>query len=343
MGKWNRRFTRSKFYRDYHWSPPREICRDPETVVWQDNVPMWEKKFCYLSGIAWEKVLGAKKFGHSNSPVLEWDDSAGEEAFCNSKERFWAKINGLPSQTQLPDPDMFIENVDWDPDIDHELVRDLERAYFNPDEAALTTISNSTKENSMSAPKLASEEQEKQDDGDNPWEQCLYLACQEHEATSWNQWDSCVNGMSELTNVHNPWECHDNKHDGDTWGKSSSWKNQVDSNPSTISNCGGGPWRHGRPEVYNNKPVNQNYSNGSSWKHDATNERNGPWGQRQWGERTVDRFSHGVMQGSCRKREGSEQYGPGYRGQRFNGGYDHQAGQHWRNVDNYKRVNFSNQ
>ncbi|GAB2287561.1 hypothetical protein Dimus_021934 [Dionaea muscipula] len=363
MGKWNRRFMRfprSKHY-DYQWSPPRETCRDPETVVWLDNVPMWEKKFCYLMGISWERVVGAKNFVHCNSSVLGWDDSAGEEAFHYAKQRFWAKISGLPCENQLPDPDMYIEQVNWNPYIDPELIHDLEREYFNPDEVEkYTTTADDTKQKTTPVPGSGLQERDtEQDDRDNRW----------------NQWESCLSDTRKSSDEHNnPWECQNKQPDGaikdtprgDTWGKSSSWKNPVDSNLSKISNPGGGPWRQGSVgkgwhdtntgvnswvlkdrETNNKMPVNQNYSNYGGWSRDreASNDRNSSRGQKQWDEsRRADKLCTGVMHGSCRKRESSEQYREaGYKGARFHSGFDHQAGRHWRKVSDNKRVNFATQ
>lgn len=59
--------------------------------------------------------------------VVQWNDSAGEEAFHNAKNRFWAEINGLPCDISLPDPDIYIDEIDWNSNIDPELLLDLER------------------------------------------------------------------------------------------------------------------------------------------------------------------------------------------------------------------------
>lgn len=59
--------------------------------------------------------------------VVNWNDSAGEEAFNNAKSRFWAKINGLPCELSLPDPDIYIDNIDWNSKDDIELYRELEK------------------------------------------------------------------------------------------------------------------------------------------------------------------------------------------------------------------------
>ena len=62
------------------------------------------------------------------SNIAEWDDSAGKEAFETAKARFYAEINGLPCRVCSPGPDIFIDKIDWNPDIDHQLVVELEHA-----------------------------------------------------------------------------------------------------------------------------------------------------------------------------------------------------------------------
>lgn len=91
-------------------------------------MPSWEKKFCYSVGlIPWRKVLETKKCMYLYDNIVKWNDSAGEEAFHNAKSRFWAKINGLPCNISLPDPDIYIDEIDWNSNVDHDLLLDLER------------------------------------------------------------------------------------------------------------------------------------------------------------------------------------------------------------------------
>lgn len=46
--------------------------------------------------------------------VLDWNDSACEEAFTAAKRRFWDHYHGYESEVGLPDPDMYIDkNIDW--------------------------------------------------------------------------------------------------------------------------------------------------------------------------------------------------------------------------------------
>ncbi|EXB93950.1 hypothetical protein L484_015495 [Morus notabilis] len=102
--------------------------------TWQ--VPSWEKKFCFSVGsVPWGKLLETKKYIYLYDSVVKWNDSAGEEAFNNAKSRFWAKINGLPCDISSPDPDIYIDDIDWDASIDPELFLDLEREPEPSDES----------------------------------------------------------------------------------------------------------------------------------------------------------------------------------------------------------------
>lgn len=91
-------------------------------------MPAWEKKFCSSVGsVPWSKLLEAKRFMHLHNNIIQWNDSAGEKAFSNAKKRFYAEINGLPCDISLPDPDKYIDEVDWNSVIDPKLLSDLER------------------------------------------------------------------------------------------------------------------------------------------------------------------------------------------------------------------------
>ncbi|XP_022842322.1 uncharacterized protein LOC111365968 isoform X2 [Olea europaea var. sylvestris] len=95
---------------------------------WQPRVPAWEKEFCKVIGsLDWETFLHMKKFIHLYNNVLEWDDSAGEKAFHDAKKRFWAKKQGLPcDDASLPDPDLYIDDINWSSEIDPEILLELE-------------------------------------------------------------------------------------------------------------------------------------------------------------------------------------------------------------------------
>ncbi|KAL6498477.1 hypothetical protein OROHE_026574 [Orobanche hederae] len=104
----------------------------PPVGNWQPVVPKWEKKFCKVIGLLdWETLLQMKKFAHLYENVINWDDSAGEEAFSNAKKRFWAEINGLFCHLPPPDPDLYIDKIDWDLETDNELISDVETETIN--------------------------------------------------------------------------------------------------------------------------------------------------------------------------------------------------------------------
>lgn len=131
MGGW--RGQRNENY-DQGVTRTRSQNRRPPLGSWQPTVPSWEKKFCIVVGaVPWRKVIDTKKIIHLYENVLKWNDSAGEEAFHNAKTRYWEAINGLPCDISLPDPDIYIDKIDWNSEIDPELILDLDRDSVVPD------------------------------------------------------------------------------------------------------------------------------------------------------------------------------------------------------------------
>ncbi|KAF5473238.1 hypothetical protein F2P56_009863 [Juglans regia] len=132
MGRWRRQqggtqHKETQGTRSQNWKPP--------VYAWQSSVPSWEKKFCTSIGsVPWRKLLETKKCMYLYDNVVQWNDSAGEEAFHNAKNRFWAEINGLPCDISLPDPDIYIDKVDWNSSIDPELLLNLEQDSNAPSE-----------------------------------------------------------------------------------------------------------------------------------------------------------------------------------------------------------------
>ncbi|XP_022983827.1 uncharacterized protein DDB_G0289917 [Cucurbita maxima] len=107
--------------------------RNPSLGNRHSDVPSWEKKFCSSVGlIPWRKLLDTKKCMFLYENVVKWNDTACEEAFHNAKSRFWAKINGLHCNISLPDPDIFIDEIDWNCDVDPDLMLDLENEQISP-------------------------------------------------------------------------------------------------------------------------------------------------------------------------------------------------------------------
>ncbi|KAH7667211.1 hypothetical protein IHE45_12G044800 [Dioscorea alata] len=108
--------------------PPRSHPKQQHvpSEAWQPSVPLWEKKFCTsVCLIPWEKICETQRVLPMYARVAKWDDSAGEEAFQKAKTRYWAEINGLPCDIPLPDPDAYIDVIDYDSVIDPLLVEDL--------------------------------------------------------------------------------------------------------------------------------------------------------------------------------------------------------------------------
>ncbi|ESQ45318.1 hypothetical protein EUTSA_v10010433mg [Eutrema salsugineum] len=139
MGKWNnrsrfnRRRSPSRWYSDRHSSSSSGYGED-------DGIPVWEKRFCEVIGsVPWQKVVEASDF-----------KSWYQETFNNEKKRFWSQLNGLHCDISLPDPDLYISEVDWDDFIDPELIWDLESAYFAPPDEDKIGLKRGRREKSWS-------------------------------------------------------------------------------------------------------------------------------------------------------------------------------------------------
>nr|XP_017250690.1 PREDICTED: uncharacterized protein LOC108221310 [Daucus carota subsp. sativus] len=85
-----------------------------QTYIWRPCVPSWEKEFTWKVGnFRWEDFVEARKMIFMNKKIMDWEDSACEEAFIAAKKRFWDHYNGYESEVLLPDPDMHIDkNID---------------------------------------------------------------------------------------------------------------------------------------------------------------------------------------------------------------------------------------
>ncbi|KAK8959716.1 hypothetical protein KSP40_PGU013800 [Platanthera guangdongensis] len=88
-----------------------------------DSVPNWERKFC--SQMSWRAFCDKKRVTHIYENVLNWNDSAGKVAFDNAKARYWAEMNGLPCKIPSPDPDMYIDEINYSPPVELQLYEDL--------------------------------------------------------------------------------------------------------------------------------------------------------------------------------------------------------------------------
>ncbi|CAK7353900.1 unnamed protein product [Dovyalis caffra] len=95
------------------------------------SVPKWEKDFCFqVGGMQWKDFLEAKKSISPRCKVMMWDDSEGKECFYNARYRFWAVNYGHSPYYNInhQNPDRYIDKIDWNPEIDPQLLVDLEEA-----------------------------------------------------------------------------------------------------------------------------------------------------------------------------------------------------------------------
>ncbi|KAK9065702.1 hypothetical protein SSX86_015103 [Deinandra increscens subsp. villosa] len=103
---------------------------------WHQNVPYWEKKFVSSVGsIPWKRFLEAKEFTYLYDNIIKWDDCAGEEAFHIAKDRFYAEFHGLPCDVDLHNPDLYIDKIDWNAQMDYNLIKDFDSEPIAPDDA----------------------------------------------------------------------------------------------------------------------------------------------------------------------------------------------------------------
>lgn len=169
--------------------------------------------------------MDAKKFMYCHGNVLNWDDSAGEEAFQSAKKRFWADINGLPCDISLPDPDTYIDEINWNPDIDSELIKDLERELFVPNEGVNDCKVGRRRKRSRNMASFPSDGCNRNPgDVKNSWEcdnNMQHGVALKDKAKDRNQWGTILNNSSKLNSDDNPWErsfTHENEAvKGNTW------------------------------------------------------------------------------------------------------------------------------
>ncbi|KAE9621451.1 hypothetical protein Lal_00042060 [Lupinus albus] len=230
MGKWDHRPRR--FFRRQRSPPPKFYdITAPLPESWKDGVPLWEKKYCKFIGVPWQKIVDTKKFTFCHNNVFDWNDSAAEEGFEIAKKRYWANINSLPCDISLPDPDSYIHQIDWNPYIDPELIKEADSAYFAlPDEEQSNDVKNKrtksygedenpwectdTPHSGVLENKVQGEIDIKNkrtkisEDDENPWEgagtPCSRVL--ENKDRGGNQWDYHVGDSANVDNTNNPWE-----------------------------------------------------------------------------------------------------------------------------------------
>lgn len=337
MGRWNnrRRWAPRRYDNDDHprRSPPTyyQTKVDPQEVLQNSSLP-WEQKFCLLGGIPWYKVLAAKKYIYCHENVLKWDDAAAKDSLFDAQERFCSMINSLPYETPLPDPNMYIDKIDWNPEIDPGLMSELDKEYFNPDEAENLTSNEIPDCNNKNKSTL-----------DNPWESHRLENNVDIKdlARSWNTWGDSL----ESKNAINLWEQHD--HNGDEASKDNKWGSSVnkqfgwnrgvnDMRESTkyesdyvnslnggalqsklpnekgwgdaSKNSGGWNCGNSRSNEWDNRvnvdswrPHHGGTSNCRKFTNFGNNSRNSKWSTNQ--NIDTEKFDSRIHSGACRKRE----------------------------------------
>ncbi|PWA93330.1 hypothetical protein CTI12_AA072120 [Artemisia annua] len=98
----------------------------------QHNVSSWEERFV-TSSIPWKQFLEAKKYAYLYNNVLNWEDSAAEEAFKTAKDAFYANLQGIPYDVKSHDPDCYNNKIDWNSQENNDLIRDFESEHVVED------------------------------------------------------------------------------------------------------------------------------------------------------------------------------------------------------------------
>lgn len=239
--------------------------------------------------------------------MLKWNDSAGESSFVEAKNRFWARINNIPTDVPQPDPNMYNEEIDWNPTLDLDLVKELDLAYFNPDEAEKLEIYNSTNKK----------------DGFTPG--CI-LGLKDNENNTWG----CLN-KSENKNISDPWErgiTQDDREIKDTWeaggnstwNKNVTWGNDARNTGNNETTWGIGATNSWHYNQYRVQRVDMNSNNNwareeTGWQSNKNSYANASRGtqQHQYSYRQRGNYQDYSSFGrgsnvSCRKREGGHEY-----------------------------------
>nr|DAD42542.1 TPA_asm: hypothetical protein HUJ06_000772 [Nelumbo nucifera] len=282
------------------------ICCFLHGGFWQPTVPSWEKKFCSSVGaVPWRRLLEAKKVMSFYENVVQWNDSAGEEAFNNAKNRFWAKINGLPCDISLPDPDIYIDEIDWNSDIDPELILDLDREPVATDEGEKNGKAGSLGDSLLwlNRPVPCTGWDDLEEDpvrmAKNLSSDPVLGDCDQEANIDHNPGESGHNPRGQNASFdHNPWESGNNL------------QANEGSQDKTWENHGGNSWSL---DPWDN--------NANELENCETRQINGGWG---------------VWNRNCRKRESAAQYMSRYKTSRFHRN-DYQTDRWWKNGSRGRR------
>ncbi|KAI9159836.1 hypothetical protein LWI28_002378 [Acer negundo] len=330
----------------------RSDYREQPIATLTPSVPVWEKQFCTKVGsISWTNFLEGKKYMHIFENVVNWNDSAGEEAFNNAKSRYWAKVNGFPCDIPLPDPDIYINEVDWNSGVDPEWSLDLEQVPDSSEEAGHED------ENGLNSLLLMNQTFTCAGWGD----EAEFPKAPSFEPTGWGDeadfpkapsieragWGEEANFQKDAGNDANNWgkNCAPNNGDANSWEQNlipgnedaNSWeKNCAPANEtgkddgwgSYVNDSLGGnnQWGNNYDQQWNNI-LNNNYNKWNTCYNEAKNvdirRGDGNWRTRNWD--------------SSRKREGTCQNMSRYKTSRFHHNDENQMDQGWKNRRGWKK------
>ncbi|MQL89051.1 hypothetical protein Taro_021619 [Colocasia esculenta] len=327
----------------------------PAPGSWQPTIPSWEKRFCTsVCRIPWRRICETKRLMSYYSNVLDWDDSAGKEAFDNAKSRFFAKINGLTCDISLPGPDIYIDEIDWDAEIDPQLLLDLDKEFVPADmegkdgkigflssgwDRAIPCTGWGDAEDVTSPVRDAWTESGWTNSGENGgnvegWDRTNDWGGGAVDSSGWDNgdWNNNSGWGAGARNDSSGWGAG-------TWNDNSGWgAGEWEVNPGQITtgwedNTGWGngcweknfQWQGGAWE----KPLD-NKGPSDSWQHQDNNRNHqmGYWDPKR----------------GTRKREGDGPYGsrsPAIRHQKD--GFCQPSNNHWRNSRGRKRTNYQSE
>ena len=264
---------------------------------------------------------------HLYDNVVQWNDSAGEEAFCNAKKRYRAGTNGLPWSISLPDPDIYIDKVDWNSSIDPELLLDLEQEQETNDEVdkdeKVVILGDSLLNKSFSFTGWG-EEQETNDEEDRDDKVVILGDSLLNKSFSFTGWGEDEEELQKATDLsrHPGNEDWDRKVDNDN----NPWENSNGQNNGAMKDYGWGS--HPNDSQAWNK-----------WKNSCYEWENNYNGAENVDDRSGGNW--GTYDDNSRKKQGSPRYMSRYKTSRF-AGNDYQRGSNeWRNGRGRKKTNFS--
>jgi hypothetical protein len=262
-------------------------------------VPLWEKQFCASVGsVPWRKLIEDKRYMYMHPKVVNWDDSAVKEAFDNAKNRYWAEINNIPWDIPLPDPNIYIDDVDSNASVDSELYLDVEiEAEARPNieekgEAAVTLGSSLLLNQSSSGLGLGptgwgDEEDEKLTKPSEPNYAALGWESNQHENNETNSWEQYHAPVEHAAKEYG-WQ--NGQNDSQGWNQRERYGGDL-YNKYQGRNSGRGNW--GTWDGFNRKKENNMSWSKNHGYHHGTNEYQMNRGGRRNGGRGSGRGRRG--------------------------------------------------